>query len=74
MIEIRSYVDARGRKPFSRWYDSLDFRAAAIVLRGLVQMEAGNLSNVKGVGGGVLERRINVDRDTEFTSVEMERP
>ncbi len=60
MIEIREYVDDRGRSPFGRWFDGLDARAAARVRTSLARMEAGNLSNVRGVGAGVLECRINV--------------
>ena len=59
MIEIREYVDHRGRSPFGRWFDGLDARAASRVRTALARMEAGNLSNVKGVGGGVLECRIH---------------
>jgi len=60
MIEISEYVDDRGRSAFGRWFDGLDARAAARVRTVLARMEAGNLSNLRGVGGGVLERRIDV--------------
>ena len=60
MIEIREYVNDRGRSPFGRWFDGLDAGAAVRVRTALARMEAGNLSNVRGVGSGVLECRINV--------------
>ena len=60
MTEIREYIDIRGRSPFGRWFDRLDSTAAARVRTALARMEAGNLSNVRGVGSGVLERRIDV--------------
>lgn len=60
MVEIREYVDDRGRSPFGRWFDGLDAMAAARVRTSLARIEAGNLSDVRGVGRGVLERRINV--------------
>ena len=60
MIELREYVDSRGRSPFGRWFESLDGSAAARIRTALARMEAGNLSNVRGVGSGVLEYRINV--------------
>ena len=60
MIEIREYVDARGRSPFDRWFDALDASAAVRVRTALARMAAGNLSNVRGVGSGVLECRIHV--------------
>lgn len=59
MVEIREYIDDRGRSRFGRWFDNLDARAAARVRTALARMEAGNLSNVRGVGRGVLERRIH---------------
>ena len=59
MLLVREYVDARGRSPFAEWFDDLDARAAAKVTVALARIEMGNLSNVKGVGGGVLEYRID---------------
>ena len=58
-MEIREYIDADGRVPFAKWFDRLDARAAAKVATALVRMEQGNLSNVKGVGSGVFEFRID---------------
>ena len=60
MIEIREYVDDRGRSLFGLWFDDLDAGVATRVRTALARMEAGNLSNVRGVGSGVLEYRINV--------------
>ena len=60
MVDVREYVDDRGRSPFGRWFDALDAGAAVRVRTALARMEAGNLSNVRGVGSGVLEYRINV--------------
>ena len=59
MIQIGELVDARGSNPFGRWVDRLDRHAAARVATALYRMEMGNLSNAKGVGGGVLEYRID---------------
>lgn len=60
MIEIREDINNRGRSPFGRWFDGLDAAAAARERTSLARMEAGNLSNVKGVGSRVSECRINV--------------
>ena len=60
MIEIREYIDDRGRSPFGRWFDGLDATAATKVRTALARIEVGNLSNVRGVGSGVLEHRIHV--------------
>ena len=59
MLEISEYLDSCGRSPFGGWFDGLDAGAAARVRTALARIEAGNLSNVKGVGRGVLERRIH---------------
>ena len=47
MMEIREYIDDRGRSPFGRWFDGLDAGAAARVRTALARMESGNLSNIK---------------------------
>lgn len=59
MYEIRYYVSADGRQPFAEWFAELDPIARAKVTRAIVRMQEGNLSNVKSVGGGVLEYRID---------------
>jgi putative addiction module killer protein len=52
-------VDAEGRSPFSKWLRVLNVHAAAKVATALERIADGNLSNVKGVGGGVLEYRVD---------------
>lgn len=59
MVEIREYTDDRGRSPFGRWFNGLDPQAAARVRTSIARMEAGNLSNVRGVASGVFECRIH---------------
>jgi putative addiction module killer protein len=59
MVLIREYLDHSGASPFANWFNRLDPQAAAKVTTGLARVEQGNLSNVKGVGRGVLECRIN---------------
>ena len=73
ILVIREYVDERGRRPFAKWFDDLDARAAAKVTGALSRIETGNLSNVKRVGGGVLECRIDWDRVTGSISAERAR-
>jgi len=53
------YLDSQGRSPFARWFDRLDAIAAAKVAISIGRIEQGNLSNVKSVGQGVHEYRIN---------------
>ncbi len=59
MAEIRYYVDQNGRAPFAEWTKNLDDIAAYKVAGALRRMAAGNLSNAKGVGAGVLEFRVD---------------
>jgi len=55
MLEIRYYVASGGRQPFAEWFAGLDPVARAKVAGAIVRMEQGNLSNVRGVGEGVIE-------------------
>jgi putative addiction module killer protein len=59
MLEIRYYVAADGRQPFAEWFADLEPIERAKVTRAVARMEQGNLSNVKPVGEGVLEYRID---------------
>ena len=59
MFEIRYYLAPDGQSPFEKWFAGLDPAARAKVTTAIVRLEQGNLSNVKGVGEGVLEYRIN---------------
>ncbi|MBM3763346.1 MAG: type II toxin-antitoxin system RelE/ParE family toxin [Acidobacteria bacterium] len=59
MAELLSYVDESDKNPFSTWFESLDAAAAARVTVALTRLEQGNISNVKGVGSGVLEYKID---------------
>ena len=59
MIEVREYIDTKGRSPYARWFSRLNAQAAAKTATALVRVEWGNLSSVKGVGAGVLEYRID---------------
>lgn len=59
MVEIREYIDGQGRNPFRRWHDRLDPAAAARVEAALARIADGNFSNIKGVGGGLLECRLH---------------
>ena len=58
-MRVLEYVDDAGRSPFARWFEDLDARAAAKVTGAPSQMERVNLSNVKGVGHGVFEYRLD---------------
>jgi len=58
-VELVAYRDPFGREPFTNWLNDLDAVAAAKVTTVLLRLALGNLSGLKSVGGGVLERRID---------------
>src|SRR5215472_5530218 len=58
MIRIEEYV-VTGVSPFRRWFDDLDAHAAAIVSVAIERLSEGNTSNVKPIGEGAAELRIN---------------
>ena len=59
MLAVREYLDPAGRSPFTKWLRKLNVQAAAKVASALERIADGNLSNVKTVGHGVLEYRID---------------
>ena len=59
MPELRYYVASGGLQPFAAWFAELDPIARATVTRALVRLGQGNFSNVKSVGEGVHEYRID---------------
>ena len=59
MRKLREYQDMDGHSPFADWFSDLDVTAAAKVTVAIARIEQGNHSNVKGVGEGVLEYRID---------------
>ena len=59
MLELRYYLYPNGQSPFAKWFAGLEATARAKVAVAIARLEQGNLSNVKPVGEGVLEYRIN---------------
>jgi putative addiction module killer protein len=59
MITVREYLTEAGKSPFAEWFNGLNAPASAKVTTALVRLEAGNFSNVKGVGAGVYEYRVD---------------
>jgi putative addiction module killer protein len=59
MIDVREYIDARGRSPYRIWFERLPAQAAAKVAVAVARMSQGSLSDAKGVGERVMERRID---------------
>src|SRR5579871_3500032 len=58
-VIVREFLHERANSTFGQWLDGLDPTAAAKVTVALLRIEQGNLSNVKGVGAGVFEFRID---------------
>jgi putative addiction module killer protein len=59
VVDVREYLDRQGRSPYKLWFDRLNAQAAARVATALTRLSLGNMSNVKGVGSGVSELRID---------------
>lgn len=58
--EILLYETPDGKRPFSNWLESLrDINARAKIRARLDRVEAGNLGDVRAVGKGVCELRID---------------
>jgi putative addiction module killer protein len=58
MFQIEEYA-SDGSNPFRRWFDDLDAQAAAIVTVAIERLADGNTSNVKPIGEGASELKIN---------------
>ena len=58
-IIIQSYITEEGIEPFTKWFNKLNAIAAAKVSTALYRMELGNYSNVKSLGEGIYEYKID---------------
>jgi putative addiction module killer protein len=58
-VEIVEYLDGNDHSPFGVWFDRLPAAAAAKVVVALDRISRGLLGDVKSVGGGVSEQRID---------------
>ena len=59
MVEIRAYATEEGKSPYRKWFRGLNAAAAVKVTTALERLEDGNFSNVKAVGSGVSEYKID---------------
>lgn len=59
MIDVLEYLDEDGDSPFGRWFKRLDARVAAKVATARIKLTVGQMGNVKPVGEGVSEYRID---------------
>lgn len=56
---VVEYEDEDGKSPFGAWFSSLNVPAALKVRTATIRMEHGNFSDVKPVGQGVSECRLD---------------
>jgi putative addiction module killer protein len=59
VADVREYLERQGRSPYTLWFDRLNAQAAAKMATPVTKLPLGNMSNVKGVGSGVFELRID---------------
>ncbi len=59
MIEVREYLDSKGRNPYRDWLSRLDAPARARIISSVLRLETGNFSAAKGIGAGVSELRLD---------------
>ena len=59
MIELRQFIDSKGRNPFERWFLSLTDDTQARIATVLARVENGNFSMAKSLRGGLYELRMD---------------
>src|SRR6266568_9115256 len=59
MISIQEYVSEEDENPFRKWFDGLDPQAAAMVTVAIGRLGDGNTSNVRSIGDGAAELKID---------------
>jgi putative addiction module killer protein len=59
VVKVQEYESEAGEHPFSEWFNSLNVQAALKVRTAIARIENGNVSNVKAVGQGVSEYKLN---------------
>lgn len=59
VLDVREYLAPDGSSPYAKWFKDLNAPAAAKVAIAITRMAQGNLTNTKGVGGGLQEYRID---------------
>lgn len=59
IVRAKEYLTSNSVSPYGKWFNDLRPDQAAKVTTAVVRMEGGNFSNVKSVGGGVSEYKID---------------
>lgn len=58
-MNLVEYLDFDAVSPFAKWFAALDSAAAVKITIVLGRLSQGNLSNIKSVGAGVFEYRLD---------------
>jgi len=59
MVELRQYRTTANRSPYADWFNRLDAVAGAKISVAITRVELGNTSDVKSVGDGVFELKVD---------------
>jgi putative addiction module killer protein len=59
MSDFLYYQSRTGRKPLPEWLECLDAKVRAGIMARLARLAVGNPGDVRPVGGGVLEMRVD---------------
>lgn len=59
MIEVREYIDTRGRNRYRNWVAELEVGVRARIIAAVLRMGDGNFSAAKSAGAGVSELRMD---------------
>ena len=74
MIEIEFFEDDDGKEPFTEWFNSLTDKMAKVKLRQrLDRIKMGNLGDVKPVGKGISESKIDYGGGYRIYFVELKK-
>jgi putative addiction module killer protein len=59
LLDVREYIDQRGRNRYREWLVSLEAAVSARLSASMLRVEHGNLAGAKSVGSGVSELRFD---------------
>ena len=59
MIDVREYIDAKGRNHYRKWLSNLDASVRARLDKAVYRLGQGNFADVKPEGGGVSALRMD---------------
>jgi putative component of toxin-antitoxin plasmid stabilization module len=68
MISVHEYLDERGRSPYAEWFNGLDAQVSAKIAVAVTRMSLGNYSNVRSLGDGAFEYKLDFGPEETATS------